>query len=227
MRRRLLVVALLLAAVAAPLARADGDPASDFLLTYQVFYPYYSTTPKAGLAKLKQTVADANKRGYKIRVAVITSPYDLGSLSALWEKPQAYAGFLAEELAFVYRGRLLIVSPKGYGYNERTIHENKTYVVQPAPRKVALLRTIPIGKGTDGLLQTADKAVRLLAASNGVKLPAVSAGTSSGSGSSTDTIVIAIAAAVGVVLVAGAEFARRRRRQRRVTEPEPETVQPS
>ena len=65
------------------------------------------------------------------------------------------------------------------------------------------MRTVPIGKGTDGLLQTADKAVRLLAARDGVKLPASSGGTGSGSGSSTDTIVIAIAAAVGALLVAG------------------------
>ena len=119
MTRRVLVLCLLIAAVATPAARADGDPASDFLLTYQVFYPYYTNTPKATLERLKETVADANKRGYKIRVAVITSPYDLGSVSALWGKPQAYAGFLAEELAFVYRDRLLIVSPKGYGYNEK------------------------------------------------------------------------------------------------------------
>ena len=179
--RRLLVVCLLLAAIAVPVAllglsappaRADGDPASDFLLTYQVFYPYYSNTPKDSLTKLKQTVADANKRGYRIRVAVITSPYDLGSVSALWEKPQAYAGFLAEELAFVYRGRLLIVSPKGYGYNEGTRRVGTTYVVRPSPKTLALVRTVPIGKGTDGLLKTADRAVRLLAARDGIKLPA-------------------------------------------------------
>ena len=65
-------------AVAVPVARADGDPASDYLISEQVFYPYYSNTPKAGVAQLEATVADANKSGYTIRVAVITSPYDLG-----------------------------------------------------------------------------------------------------------------------------------------------------
>jgi MYXO-CTERM domain-containing protein len=226
--RRLLVVALLLAAVAvptalfglsAPPARADGDPASDFLLTYQVFYPYYSNTPKDSLTKLKETVADANKRGYRIRVAVITSPYDLGSVSALWEKPKAYAGFLAEELAFVYRGRLLIVSPKGYGYNEGTRRVGTTYVVNPSPKALALVRTVPIGKGTDGLLKTADRAVRVLAAKDGVKLPAVSGSTGSGSGS--DTTVIALAAALGALLVVAFEVLRRRRRRQRASgEPE-------
>jgi len=160
-KRRVAVLALLAAALFAPLARADGDPASDYLLTYQVFYPYYSNTPKASLDQLKATVAEANKRGYTIRVAVITSPYDLGTVSALWEKPQPYARFLSLELAFAYKNRLLVVSPKGYGYVEKT---------QPAPSKLALVRTVPIGKGTDGLLLTADRAVRLLAASSGVKL---------------------------------------------------------
>jgi MYXO-CTERM domain-containing protein len=226
--RRLLAVCLLLAAIAIPLAllglsappaRADGDPASDFLLTYQVFYPYYSNTPKDSLTKLKETVADANKRGYRIRVAVITSPYDLGSVSALWEKPKAYAGFLAEELAFVYRGRLLIVSPKGYGYNEGTRRVGTTYVVNPSPKALALVRTVPIGKGTDGLLKTADRAVRVLAAKDGVKLPAVSGSTGSGSGS--DTTVIALAAALGALLVVAFEVLRRRRRRQRASgEPE-------
>jgi MYXO-CTERM domain-containing protein len=226
--RRLLAVALLLAAIAVPTAlfglsaspaRADGDPASDFLLTYQVFYPYYSNTPKDSLTKLKETVADANKRGYRIRVAVITSPYDLGSVSALWEKPKAYAGFLAEELAFVYRGRLLIVSPKGYGYNEGTRRVGTTYVVNPSPKALALVRTVPIGKGTDGLLKTADRAVRVLAAKDGVKLPAVSGSTGSGSGS--DTTVIALAAALGALLVVAFEVLRRRRRRQRASgEPE-------
>ena len=92
MKRRVVLLALLAAAVLAPVARADGDPSSDYLITYQFFYPYYSNVPKAGLKKLEATVAAANKRGYRIRVAVITSPYDLGSLSALWEKPHTGEG---------------------------------------------------------------------------------------------------------------------------------------
>jgi hypothetical protein len=213
--KRIVVLVLLAAAVAAPAARADGDPASDFLLTYQVFYPYYSNTPKASLKELTTTVADANKRGYTIRVAVITSPYDLGSLSALWGKPQPYASFLALELGIAYRGRLLVVTPKGYGYNDKTTYVNKTYVAHPSKAKLAVVRTVPIGKGTDGLLQTADRAVRALAAKDGVRLPAVHASTTSSS--SSDTIVIGIAAAAGILLVAGAEFARRSRRRRRLS----------
>jgi MYXO-CTERM domain-containing protein len=208
--KRALILALLAAALVVPAARADGDPASDFLITQQVFYPYYSNVPKATLKQLEATVADANKKHFTIRVAVITSPYDLGSLSALWEKPQPYCRFLSLELAFAYKNRLLVVSPKGYGYVEKT---------KPVPAKLTLVRTIPIGKGTDGLLATADKAVRLLAAKAGVKLPAVQATGGGGSGSSMDTIVIAIAAAVGAALVAGIELMRRRRRHRGPAEP--------
>lgn len=205
--KRVLILALLAAAVTVPAARADGDPASDYLISQQVFYPYYSNVPKATLKQLQDTVAAANKKGFKIRVAVITSPYDLGSLSALWEKPQPYARFLSLELAFAYKGRLLVVSPKGFGYVNKT---------KPDPAKLALVRTVPTGKGTDGLLLTADKAVRLLASKEGVRLPAPSASaTGGGSGSSMDTIVIAIAAAVGAALVAGIEVWRRRRRPSR------------
>jgi MYXO-CTERM domain-containing protein len=224
--KRALVLALLAVAVAAPAARADGDPASDFLLTEQVFYPYYSNVPKASLTQLKQTVADANKRGYTLRVAVITSPYDLGSLSALWPKPKAYANFLALELSFVYRGRLLVVTPNGFGYNAGTKTVNKTPVDVHDPKTLAFLRTVPIGKGTNGLLQTADRAVRLLAARQGVELPAATASASSGSSSSSDTIIIAVAAVVGAVLVAGLEVLRRRRRNRRVSN-EPEGANPA
>jgi hypothetical protein len=200
------VAAAALLALAVTAARADGDPASDSLLTSQVFYPYYSNTPKASLAKLTATVTDANKRGFRIRVAVITSPYDLGSVSALWEKPQPYCRFLSLELSFVYKGRLLVVSPKGYGYVDHT---------KPVPAKLKLVRTIPIQKGTDGLLRTADAAVRRLAKNAGYRLPAEKAGGGSSPGS--DTIVIAIIAAAGTLLIAGAELARRARRRRKLS----------
>jgi hypothetical protein len=199
---------VLAACVLAPAAFADGDPASDTLITSQVFYPYYSNTPKPAVNRLQQTVADANKRGFTIRVAVITSPYDLGSVSALWHKPQPYARFLSLELAFAYKGRLLVVTPNGFGYVDGT---------KPDPAKLKALETVPIEKGTEGLLLTADRAVRVLAAKSGYKLPAA-ASVKGGSDSSMDTIVIAIAAVIGALIVAGVEILRRRRRGRAVTQ---------
>jgi len=199
-----LAAVAVVAALAPSVARADGDPASDTLITEQVFYPYYSNTPKPAVKQLQETVAAANKQGYTIRVAVITSPYDLGSVSALWQKPQPYARFLSLELAFAYKDRLLVVSPNGYGYVDRT---------KPAPKTLAVVKQVPIGKGTEGLLLTADKAVRALAAKSGHKLPAA-APIKGGSGSSMDVVVIAVAAVVGALLVAGVEILRRRRRGR-------------
>jgi len=211
MRRGVLLLALLGALLLAPLARADGDPASDYLITYQVFYPYYSNTPKKELSVLQATVADANKRGFPIRVAVITSPYDLGSLSALWGKPQPYARFLATELSFAYKDRLLIVSPAGFGYVAGVKVTNGQPQVLTSPVALAKLGTVPIGKGTTGLLVSADNAVRRLAASAGHPLP-VEKGSSGSGGSSMDTVLIAVIGGVAALLIVGFEFWRRRRR---------------
>jgi hypothetical protein len=48
-------------------------------------------------------------------VAVIASPYDLGSVTPLWRKPRVYAKFLGTELSYVFHGTLLVVMPGGFG----------------------------------------------------------------------------------------------------------------
>ena len=101
--------------LAAPTARADGDPASDYLLTRQTFLPFDAKIPKAQVDELNGIVADANKKGFKIRVAIISRRFDLGAVPSLWRKPKTYARFLGQELTFVYKNRLLIVMPNGYG----------------------------------------------------------------------------------------------------------------
>ena len=47
---------------------------------------------------------DAKARGYEIRVALIASRYDMGSVGVLYRQPKRYARFLGQELAFVYKG---------------------------------------------------------------------------------------------------------------------------
>ena len=101
--------------VAAATARADGDPASDFLLTQKVFLPYDARISATRSEQLAALVSDAAREGYPIRIALIASPVDLGSVTALWAKPQQYAKFLGAEVSFAYRGRLLIVMPEGLG----------------------------------------------------------------------------------------------------------------
>jgi len=206
-RRRLsaaAVLAALLAVAVAGVARADGDPASDVLIGSRVFYPYYSQTSKEGVKQLEATVDAAYAAGFPIRVAVITSPYDLGTVSALWHAPQAYCRFLSLEISFGYKGRLLVVTPNGYGYVDRT---------KPDAAKLRLIRRVPIGKGPDGLLASADRAVRTLAAAGGVRLPAPAQPT--GSGSSTRDIVLIVLAGAGVALLSFLAHRLRRGRRRR------------
>ena len=115
MSARAVLLALAVLFVAAPAARADGDPASDYLLSQPTFLPPDAGIPTAYQNQLNQIVADAKANHYEIRVALIATPYDLGSVSVLNNKPKQYARFLGQELAFIYRGRLLVVMPNGLG----------------------------------------------------------------------------------------------------------------
>jgi len=143
-----------IAAVAAQSARADGDPASDYLLVQRVFVPYEGASEPAQQRALTRAVAAANKAGFTIRVAVIFSSYDLGSVTSLWRKPQTYAKFLGVELSFVYKQRLLVVMPNGFGFNWPKHSPKAAY---------ALLARIPVKRGAAGLLESATGAVQALA----------------------------------------------------------------
>src|SRR5439155_11165503 len=109
------VAAACLAGLAPGLARADGDPASDYLLSQDVFVPFDAKIPSASAGRLSRLLQEAKTHGYPIKVALITTPFDLGAVTPLWGQPQRYAQFLGQELYFVYRGRLLVVMPNGYG----------------------------------------------------------------------------------------------------------------
>jgi hypothetical protein len=154
MRALVCIVACCVAAVAAQSARADGDPASDYLLVQRVFVPYEGATASAQQRALTKAVAAANKAGFTIRVAVIFSSYDLGSVTSLWRKPQTYAKFLGVELSFVYKQRLLVVMPNGFGFNWPKHSPKAAY---------ALLARIPVKRGAAGLLESATGAVQALA----------------------------------------------------------------
>ena len=104
----LLLVAL---GAAAPAAKADGDPASDYLLSQQTFVSPNARISSSDKARLDALVQDARRHGYTVRVAVIQSRYDLGSVTELDNKPREYAHFLSQELRFVYRKHLLVVMP--------------------------------------------------------------------------------------------------------------------
>jgi hypothetical protein len=152
------VVALsAVAALVALPARADGDPASDILasdtlLFDNVFLPLEPVS--AALAQeLRDAVAAANKSGFRIKVALIASPIDLGSVSVLFNMPGQYAKFLGAELRVLYKERLLVVMPAGFGFFRGGMS---------TASETAVLDTITIGSGPDGLAQAAIDAVKLL-----------------------------------------------------------------
>jgi hypothetical protein len=109
-----ILVALAVAGGLAGTARADGDPASDVLYVTDVFVPY-PPPPKAAVATLKRNVAAAFAKHYRVKVAVVAAPSDLGSVPELFNKPTAYAKFLGQELSPIFVGPLLIVMPGGFG----------------------------------------------------------------------------------------------------------------
>ena len=161
MRCALLLIALL-ALLAVPGARANGDPASDVLITQQVFIPVEAPIPQSDQDELTKTVAAANKQGYPIRVALIAFSGDLGSATSLWKHPQDYAKFLGSELTFVYTKRLLIAQPSGFGiYHGR----------KPVAKEQRVLARLKAGQTPAALAQSATRAVRALAAANGIVLP--------------------------------------------------------
>jgi len=144
--------------LSAPPARADGDPASDVLYSQRAFLPYDVAFPSRLQQQLRLLLAESSKAGYPIRVAIIASDYDLGSIAQLWGKPQTYARFLGIELSLSYHGLLLVVMPSGFGLY---------HAGQPVTKAAHELETVPIRPGARGLAQTAIDAVRRLASAAG------------------------------------------------------------
>ena len=192
MKRSVLVLAIALCVLAGT-ARADGDPASDYLLGTQVFLPYDVKLPKPKQQELVAIVHDANKSGYAIRVALIASPYDLGAVTSLWRQPRAYAKFLGAELQFVYKRRLLVVMPNGFGFN---------WTKHPSTREYAVLSTVPIRPGATGMLDSAVTAVQKLAAASGVKVVRTRATATTGSGGLAHRRVLIVLVATALLAIA-------------------------
>ena len=188
----LVLVAAALACAAAPSARADGDPASDYLITQKVFFPYDLKVPPAKQQQLVALVDEANRAGFTLRVALISSSYDLGSITSLWQKPQTYARFLGAELKYVYKNRLLVVMPNGFGFNRPG---------RSAAPEYAVLAKIPVKPGPTGLVDSSLAAVQALAKASGVTLSGTTSARPSSRNHDRLIIVIAALAALAVAVV--------------------------
>lgn len=210
----ILVVVAMLGSRPAP-ARADGDPASDYLVANQVFLTSQAGPLTQAQRGLEATVAAANRAGLVIRVATVADRYDLGSVTALWGQPQNYARFLSLELASAYRGRLLVVMPAGIG------------IAWAGHDTATLRRAVRPGTAASDVAVRARTAVAALARAAGVALPAVipaarsahagarsaaaGSGSSDGGGVGPLPWILAVVA-LAAIGATGVELARRRRR---------------
>jgi hypothetical protein len=184
----------------ATVARANGDPASDYLLAQSVFLPFTAKIDNNEVQRLNSLLREAQKSDFRIRVALILNPSDLGTAFSLYGKPQKYAAFLGLELSYVYRDRLLVVMPNGYGY---------ALNADPVPKASAVLKKLPPpGRDATKEIKAAVVAVQKLAAAQGSQLAAPKGG---GSGS-RDRLTIAAAVTAGIALLAGFVLYRRRGR---------------
>jgi hypothetical protein len=199
-RRIALVAAVLLLVLPAAVARANGDPASDYLLVQSVFLPFNAKVDPKASKELSDTIRAADDKGFKIKVAVIGSRYDLGTAFSLYNKAQKYAQFLGLELSFQYRDHLLVVMPNGFGYSVNG---------KPDPKGIAALQNLPPpGKDPTKQVEAATAAVRKLAAASGKPLPASVGG---GSSNTRDRITLAAGLVALAALLAAIVFWRRRR----------------
>jgi hypothetical protein len=161
----LALCALLLAPAA---ARADGDPASDFLLQQDAYYPYAPKTSPNLRKALDGLLKRARAGGYPMKVALIESAGDLGSYPQLFNDPQRYANLLAQELSTITHGNkqsdqlhLLVVFPSGFAGSGLGDAVNKA--LGPV--------SINADAQSDGLAQAALEAVARVATANGHRTP--------------------------------------------------------
>jgi hypothetical protein len=206
----------LAAGLAATTAKADGDPASDYLVSQQVFLSYDAKIPTALQRKLVAAVASANKNGFPLKVALIWSSYDLGSVPELFGKPKTYARFLDAEDSKCWWGagcgagrfktttRLLVVMPNGLGFAQWKHSPAAGY---------RTLAGIKVTRTPSGLATAATTAVIKLAAAAGVKVStsgdAAQAAQSSGGGTSRTAIIAAVLVALALGLAARLLIRRR------------------
>lgn len=210
--RRTTALVWLVAAIVAPVptaALADGDPASDVLISQDVYVPYFPAPSKAEARKLSRLLAQVRRDGYPMKVALIQTTGDLGANPDLLGRPAAYAKLLASELAaHVKRPYLLVVMAQG-GLAGNNL----------GPDADRILRGIDIDTEaqSDGLVRAALQAVAEVAAANGLEtsLPEVikaddQPAADDGRSHTALYVLAAVIVALGVALIAFSFVVRRR-----------------
>jgi MYXO-CTERM domain-containing protein len=193
----LIACTIALSSICAEGAHADGDPASDILLAQGAYYPYNLPSDRALEAAMNKALSESARAGLSLKVAVISSPIDLGLDPRFFGHPQQYAEYLDKEIAFNERPRLLVLMPQGFGRVAVFDHG-------------ALARVKIDSRDSAALVRSAILAVVALARANGHKiaLPSIPTGSSSSGPPS-----IVYAAPVLALLVVGLLVGRRGRRR--------------
>jgi hypothetical protein len=177
--------------------------ASDVLASRSLFLPSDAGVPASQQAQLSELLASAQRSGYPIRVALIASRTDLGSVTGLWRSPRNYARFLGQELSLVNRRPLLVVMPNGFGLSAPS---------QTVANGESALRGIPISAGGEGLATAALTAIQRLSAAAGHRLATPQQTTSTAATASSGSGVSWIVFAAGTVMILAAWTASLRAR---------------
>ena len=218
----MIALALVAALACGSIARADGDPASDVLLTSRQFIPADANSSAGQQARLASLLQAAARGGFPIRVAVIPSAYDLGSVTVLWRRPRVYARFLGIELSVLRAQPLLVAMPDGFGYYAPG---------HSAAGPYRMLASVPIGSGSGGLVAATESAVGALASADGIRLTpggrSAARGPSAHGGGVSVTVVVAAGVGAALLLLGlAAAPALAGRRRARVTPDRSATVAP-
>ena len=160
------LAAAIVASITATAVRADGDPASDYLLGQNVFLPFEASSP-AVTADLERAVDAVYLRGNRIKVAAIYTKDDLGAVPSLFGQPVEYARFLGIELGLWYVGPLLVVMPGGFGIYDGG---RSTATEQQVLRPLAVAAGSP-----DDLVRSATTAVQRMTAAGALSSPDITA----------------------------------------------------
>ena len=196
--RSAILVAVLIVVVMAPAAAlADGDPASDVLVTQNAFVSQDASTGTGELVQIRAVLGAAARAGYPIRLALIGSESDLGSVTALWQRPQSYATFLGQELSLSARAPVLVAMPDGFGLSDSGAHDAAVN-----RERVALARVRPAGSAA-ALTPAAIRAVQALASAAGHPIPSTALSPSAPAAVAGSSDVIAwLVFAIGAALIA-------------------------
>ena len=187
---------VLVLTLAAVVAHAAGDPASDVLVRDNVFYPYSDPVSPSVKKALDAETEAASHANFPIKVALIQSSMDLGAIPSLFDRPQPYADFLEREIAAGTKRPLLVVMPKGYGVQG----------ISASTAAVAGSLVRPSGSQSDDLARAAIAAIEALAAKSGHRIDPVQYSSDAAGGGQSVTIELAVltlgAIAAAAVLIA-------------------------